>query len=163
MRQPSTVASIVRAGALDAPVLASLLSDTMGDPAWGERAIAQTLEHGGGVAHLAAGRAYGEVMPVGFSLARVVVDEAELLAIGVLAQARRAGLGQRLLEQTIAAAAAHGAQRIVLEVASENSAARALYRRVGFAPVGMRRNYGGARPGGGTDAEIFARDLSEPA
>ena len=163
MRQPSATASIVPAGPLDAPVLASLLRETMGPTAWTEDAVADLLEHGGGLAHLAAGRAYGEVMPVGCSLARVAADEAELLGIGVLAAARGAGVGRRLLDSAIATAAGRGAQRMVLEVAADNATAKAMYHAAGFGAVGARDAYYSDDSGDGTDAEIFARDLSATA
>lgn len=163
MRQPSASASIVPAGPLDAPVVASLLREAMGRTAWDERAICDLLQHGGGLAHLAAGRAYGEVMPVGAGLARVVADEAELLGLGVLADARATGLGRRLLERAMAAAAGCGATRMVLEVAVDNTPARTLYLGAGFAHVGTRPQYCATDAGENIDAEIFARDLSLPA
>lgn len=160
MRQPSDAASIVPAGPLEAPMIASLLGETMRGSAWTEGAIADVLQSGGGFAHLAAGRTYGEVMPVAFALGRVTADEAELLGLGVLPDARRCGLGERLLESAMATAAGRGAVRMVLEVAETNAAALALYRKAGFERAGTRPSYYGDGGNPVDDAAILAKALS---
>jgi len=93
----------------------------------------------------------------GFALARVAADEAELLTIAVRPEARGRGLGSALLRDVLAAAAARGAGRMVLEVAADNAAALALYRREGFAECGRRRGYYAAPDGRRIDALIMAR------
>ena len=77
---------------------------------------------------------------VGFSLARAVSDEAELLLLAVDPAEQRRGLGQALLDDFIAAALARGAHRLHLEVRDGNPALE-LYRASGFSPAGRRRNY----------------------
>lgn len=79
-------------------------------------------------------------VPTGFSLARRVADEAELLLLAVDPARQRCGIGQVLLDDFIAAALANGAHRLHLEVRDANPAI-ALYRAAGFVPVGRRRNY----------------------
>lgn len=79
-------------------------------------------------------------IPVGFSLARAVADEAELLLLAVDPAEQRRGIGQALLDDFIARALASGAHRLHLEVRDGNSAL-ALYRASGFSPAGRRRNY----------------------
>lgn len=93
----------------------------------------------------------------GFALARVAADEAELLTIAVRPEARGRGLGSALLRDVLAAAAARGAGRMVLEVAADNAAALALYRREGFAECGRRKGYYVAPDGRRIDALIMAR------
>ncbi|NNC73533.1 MAG: GNAT family N-acetyltransferase [Sphingomonadaceae bacterium] len=78
--------------------------------------------------------------PAGFALARSVVDEAELLLIGVRPNFRGRGLGRKLLERTCATAAALGAKKLHLEMREGNDA-EALYRMQGFEPVGRRKRY----------------------
>ena len=58
-------------------------------------------------------------------------------------------------------AAAAGAARLVLEVATDNAPALALYRRRGFVRIGVRKAYY-KRPDGAIDAEIMALDLDGP-
>ncbi|MFS0741513.1 ribosomal protein S18-alanine N-acetyltransferase [Brevundimonas sp. 3P9-tot-E] len=88
----------------------------------------------------------------GFILIRVVVDEAEILTLAVRPSARRAGLGVRLIEAAVVRAAALGAERMFLEVAEGNVAARALYARSGFVEMGRRRGYYSHADGSGEDA-----------
>ncbi|MEI8393424.1 MAG: GNAT family N-acetyltransferase [Rhodospirillaceae bacterium] len=94
----------------------------------------------------------------GFSLLRVAADEAELLTIAVLPDARRSGLGSRLLAAGMVGAAGGGAVTLFLEVADDNNAARALYQQAGFTKVGRRPGYyhRGART---IDALILSRSL----
>ena len=80
-------------------------------------------------------------MPRGMAMLRVTADEAEVLTIAVLPAARGRGVGAALLEEAVAESARRGAARMFLEVAEGNAAARALYDRQGFAPVGRRRDY----------------------
>ena len=78
--------------------------------------------------------------PVGFALARIVADEAELLLLAVRPTSRRNGIGAALIERALTIAAAAGARRLHLEVRDGNDALR-LYTRSGFAQVGRRRGY----------------------
>lgn len=96
----------------------------------------------------------------GFILIRVVLDEAEILTLAVRPQARRIGLGGRLVGRGAVRAAQAGAVRLFLEVAEDNVAARALYERAGFAQIGRRKAYYAAPDGGRTDALVLGLDLS---
>ncbi|PWK73580.1 L-amino acid N-acyltransferase YncA [Streptomyces sp. CG 926] len=57
--------------------------------------------------------------------------------LAVLASARGSGVGQALVEAACAAARAGGARRMNLRVLGHNEPARQLYRRCGFAEVGV--------------------------
>jgi ribosomal-protein-alanine N-acetyltransferase len=76
----------------------------------------------------------------GFSLARAIADEAELLLLAVSAEAQGRGLGTMLLARFCALAKARGASRLHLEVREGNHAVN-LYNRAGFGVIGRRRNY----------------------
>jgi ribosomal-protein-alanine N-acetyltransferase len=95
---------------------------------------------------------------VGFSLVRSVADESELLLIGVLPEQRRRGIGNQLLDAFLAAAKAHGARRVHLEVRDGNPAVQ-LYGAAQFVQVGKRRNYYHSRSGGSFDALTLARPV----
>ena len=94
--------------------------------------------------------------PVGHLLALVVADEAEILTIAVRPLRQREGRGSALLDAVLTTWASRGVARVVLEVRVDNTAARALYARHGFAKVGERPAY----YADGTDAEVLARDLT---
>ena len=74
--------------------------------------------------------------------------------------ARGRGLGGVLLRAAIARAREMGAETMFLEVGTDNPRALALYTRLGFAKVGMRKAYYSAVPGSG-DALVLR--LSLPA
>ena len=78
---------------------------------------------------------------IGFAVCRLVLEEAELLSIGIIPEKRRLGWGGTLLRAVFSEARANGANTMVLEVAEENSAAQSLYRALGFTHVGKRARY----------------------
>ena len=65
----------------------------------------------------------------------------QFISISVLPAARRKGLARELLLNAEAWSAVHGAARMFLEVAVDNTAARALYASAGYDQVGTRRAY----------------------
>ena len=62
----------------------------------------------------------------------VAGDLGVLTAVEVDAARRRQGLGAAITSGLAAAAARRGARRILLQVETDNAAARALYLRCGF-------------------------------
>lgn len=95
----------------------------------------------------------------GFLLGRTVAGEAELLTIAVAPEARRRGLGRKLMARFIYQAQLRGADRAFLEVAADNPAAIALYESSGFQQAGTRRGYYRTPTGQRIDALVLARDL----
>ena len=121
--------------------------------AWSETTLAELLASPGVFGILADG---GE----GFVLVRAIAGEAEILSIGVIPDHRRKRIGRALLSAAAVEARRRGAERLYLEVASDNGPALALYRQAGFAKVGQRAGYY-RRAAGTVAAEILAMDLSE--
>ena len=78
--------------------------------------------------------------PAGFALARVVVDEAELLLLAVTPAMRRRGIGSTLLRAVAGEALARDGVALHLEVRAGNDAIK-LYGGAGFVKVGERRDY----------------------
>jgi ribosomal-protein-alanine acetyltransferase len=76
-----------------------------------------------------------------FLVAHRVDNEWELENIVVAADSRRRGVGTRLLREFIDQARAKNGNAIFLEVRQSNQAARALYRKFGFAETGARKGY----------------------
>jgi ribosomal-protein-alanine N-acetyltransferase len=81
----------------------------------------------------------GEVC--GYVVAWFVLDEGEIGNLAVARDARRRGIGARLLDGAIAAVRASDVDTLYLEVRDSNAAARALYASRGFVEVGRRRDY----------------------
>ena len=71
----------------------------------------------------------------------LVVDELHITVVAVDPQQRRRGLGQQVLKALLLEAGQQGALHATLEVAPANTAAVALYRRLGFRDAGVRRGY----------------------
>lgn len=94
--------------------------------------------------------------PQGFALIRVIADEAELLSIATHPDQRRRGVARDLMNRWHAEAAARGAARAFLEVATDNIPARALYDSLGYQPEGRRKAYYRRRDGSHCDALLMA-------
>ncbi|MET0269161.1 MAG: GNAT family N-acetyltransferase [Sphingomonas sp.] len=99
-------------------------------------------------------------VPAGFALSRIVLDEAELLLIGVRPAYRRHGVGSALLGNLRLEAASRGAARLHLEVRDGNPAMH-LYRQRGFRQVGCRAGYYRGRDGQSFDALSLSSRIGE--
>ncbi len=137
-------------GADAAETLAALHARAF-DKAWSAGELASLLQSPGAFALLAR-----EIEPAGFVLARIAADEAEILTLAVLPEARRKGIAAALVRATAAAASAAGGRSLHLEVAEDNVAGRALYAKLGFEQTGRRRGYYAS---GSADALIMSRAL----
>ncbi|MDF2140643.1 ribosomal protein S18-alanine N-acetyltransferase [Paenirhodobacter sp. CAU 1674] len=95
----------------------------------------------------------------GFVLGRVIAGEAELLTICTAPEARRQGTGRALLAQFAATAQERGGESAFLEVAEDNTAARALYAAAGWRESGRRRGYYHTPEGARVDALVLTLPL----
>lgn len=102
--------------------------------------------------------AFAEREAAGFTLARVILDEAELLLLATLPGLRGQGIGAALLDAMVRDAAARDAAKVHLEVRQGNPAIR-LYERSGFAKIGERLRYYRGANGEDFDALTYARIL----
>jgi [ribosomal protein S18]-alanine N-acetyltransferase len=137
------------ANVADAPELAIVHAEAFAEP-WSAEALAELVAAEGAVALTGEG---------GFILARAAAGEAEILTLAVRPAERRRGVARALVEAAAAAARAAGAESLFLEVAADNAAALALYRRCGFEQIGLRARYYrrvGAPP---MDALVLRRTL----
>jgi [ribosomal protein S18]-alanine N-acetyltransferase len=87
----------------------------------------QSAEHGSNV--------------VGFAMARVLVDDAELLLVAVHPSHRRTGCATLLLNTLIRRLAENAKSPLHLEVRTSNITAIAFYEARGFVRSGLRKNY----------------------
>ena len=122
---------------------------------WGEEVLRDTIVSSGH--HLMSSRK-GRV--VGFLLSNFVLDEAQVLLIGVSPHWQGVGVGGQLLKELINRSQDQGQKLIYLEVRSGNERAIRLYRSLGFIDIGVRRDY---YPGlvGREDAIVMSLQLDQ--
>ena len=111
---------------------------------WSAQDIAALAAEPSVLAHVALDSQESTVL--GFSLARHVAQEAEILTIVIESSRQGRGLGRALLKTQLDALSALGVRDVFLEVEAGNAAALALYKSFGFQQVGERKAYY-ARPG----------------
>lgn len=89
------------------------------------------------------------------------VDELHLLNITVSPKLRQLGLASRMMAAIEGVAAQQKMPRMILEVRPSNTAAVALYQKLGYEEIGMRKNYYPADPQLGTreDALVMAKSI----
>jgi ribosomal protein S18 acetylase RimI-like enzyme len=95
-----------------------------------------------------------------FPSAREVSQHVGVLGMGLLPALRGRGLGRRLIETTLAAAAGRFEQ-VDLDVYGQNTRALSLYRSVGFVEQGRKRG-GRKLDGAYDDIVLMTRFLTEP-
>ena len=78
---------------------------------------------------------------VGYGGLMMSAEDGHITTIAVDPRWHRHKVGTRLMAALARAALARGAQNLTLEVRLSNLPAQHLYRRFGFAPVGVRKNY----------------------
>lgn len=122
----------------DIPRVTEIEESSFSDP-WSSDAFAPLLRAPRGLFVVAD---EGRGTPVaGYSVARWVADEAELLNIAVCDECRGKGIGGRMLDFVVEALQKDGICHIFLEVRDSNRAARALYHSRGFRELARRTAY----------------------
>lgn len=145
--------------AFDLALLAALHAEIFTAPwdqPWSAQSFAEILAMPG---------AHGWLMtrgdtPIGFLLARFILDEGEILLTGIVPAAQRRGHGGRLMRVLVESARAAGVAALFLEHAAGNAAAAALYAQFGFSKIGRRRAYYERRGGSREDAVTLRRPLA---
>jgi [ribosomal protein S18]-alanine N-acetyltransferase len=78
---------------------------------------------------------------VGYCLARLARDQAELLNIAVRVSHRRQGIARLLISTLTQRLERAGAVSLFLDVRVSNTSAQSLYAKVGFTQIGKRTGY----------------------
>ena len=99
----------------------------------------------------------GDSKLLGYVIALVLSDEAEIADLAVATDARRRGIGGVLLDRMAELVAQQGVRWLYLEVRESNVEARALYESRSFLQVGRRKGYY-RHPS--EDALLLKRDLA---
>ena len=90
----------------------------------------------------------------GFAVWRNVMDESEIITIGVNPEMRRGGIASAMLKILEEDAKKYDVKKIFLEVAADNTAAQKLYENNGYKQIGVRPKYYD-----GVDAILMSKDL----
>ncbi|WP_285249515.1 GNAT family N-acetyltransferase [Pseudarthrobacter sp. fls2-241-R2A-168] len=100
------------------------------------------------------------LLPFGSTLARQALEgETELRLLAVLPEARRSGIGWKLLEEAVALSIESGAHTVVLDTGLENEQSQLLYRRFGFVRRPEREK---PRPAPHVQLVIYTLNLPRP-
>ena len=78
---------------------------------------------------------------IGYIISKISFPETHILNLTVDINYRNNGIGQALIELTINDARIRNSQDIILEVRSRNLVAQALYSKLGFEKIGIRKGY----------------------
>ena len=95
---------------------------------------------------------------VGYAVMMVAAGEAHLLNLGIAREWQRRGMGRQFMHHLLKVAHDYHAAIMLLEVRPSNTAARRLYRNLGFSDLATRRKYYPAEHGR-EDAILMARHL----
>ena len=135
--------AVRRATASDLPAILRLVrscedAPRWTDAVWRELAGAQNSGELGRVLLLVHA---GDGALCGLLAATSLIGRTELEAVLVARSARRRGIGRALVLEWLSWAQGEGEMEAMLEVRSSNTAALALYHRLGFAVQGRRPDY----------------------
>ncbi|WP_026702944.1 ribosomal protein S18-alanine N-acetyltransferase [Salibacterium aidingense] len=78
---------------------------------------------------------------IGYCGVWLIIDEAHITNIAVHSSFRGYHIGELLLKNVLDMAHAYGARTMTLEVRVSNLIAQSLYKKLGFQPGGIRKNY----------------------
>ncbi len=143
-------------GVLDAEVIAALHGESFEHEPWSTWAVAKILVMPGAFDYLAE----RERHPAGFALARAAADDCGILSIAVRPASRRRGYGRALLRAALQRALLLGSKTAYLEVAEDDSQARAFYHGEGFRTCGRRPDYYVRKAGAAVAAMVLCRPLA---
>lgn len=118
------------------PQVAQLEEICFGDP-WSEKSIASELSNP--LALWLVAEEDGVV--VGYVGSQTVPPESDVMNVAVHPNYRRKGIAQTLIEALCEELKGQGNEMLTLEVRASNASAIALYEKMGFIQVGLRKNY----------------------
>jgi ribosomal-protein-alanine N-acetyltransferase len=137
-RQPDRV--VLRSASRDdLEAVVAIETVSFSDPPWSRDSFTTLLNNPRAIFTVACDPVDGAV--VGYVVAWLVADEAEVANLAVAPSHRARGVGARLLDAALSSARRGGARAAHLEVRDSNATARALYASRGFELVGRRRRY----------------------
>ena len=127
---------ITKMTAAQVPQIAELEKLCFSDP-WSEKSVASELENDLALWLVAL---EGETV-AGYVGSQTVLGETDMMNIAVHPDFRRRGVAEGLVSALAEALKGEGSHCLTLEVRASNAPARALYKKLGFAHIGTRKNY----------------------
>ena len=118
------------------PAVAALEQESFSDP-WSENSIRSELHNPLSLWLVAV---EGEQV-LGYIGSQTVFPESDVMNVAVGRDHRRRGIGTVLVEALIALLRNKNCESLTLEVRASNNSAIALYEKLGFAQIGLRKNY----------------------
>lgn len=106
---------------------------------WPEASFHHELDENPAARYLVAESDSGEV--IAYAGAWMIFEEAHITNIAVRKDWRGQGIGKALTEALIQYAANLGVQYMTLEVRKSNAIAQAMYKKLGFEKLGVRKQY----------------------
>ena len=80
-------------------------------------------------------------MVAGYVGSQTVIDESDMMNVAVHPDHRRKGIAEKLVVELVEALKKRESHCLTLEVRASNDQAKALYEKLGFFRVGLRKNY----------------------
>jgi ribosomal-protein-alanine N-acetyltransferase len=127
---------VKRAKPIDIPIIVSIDQECF-PSAWSEEIYTKELSRDLAVYFVA--RMGDDV--VGYSLSWAIKEEFRILKIATIPGLRNMGIATALMKESFWEAKARGCALAFLEVRPSNIAAQNFYEKLGFQPLGIRKNY----------------------
>ena len=118
------------------PQVAALEKLCFSDP-WSEMSIASELQNIWAYWLVAV----DEGVVAGYIGSQSAIDETDVMNVAVHPDWRRQGIAENLITHLIQELKKRGSHALMLEVRASNTPAIALYEKLGFQQVGLRKNY----------------------
>lgn len=117
--------------------VAALEKLCFGSEGWSERSLAAELDNALSLWIVADDD--GKVL--GYVGSQTVMGETDMMNLAVCPDCRRQGIAAALIAGLIGALKLRGSRCLTLEVRASNVPAVALYKKMGFRKIGLRKNY----------------------
>lgn len=134
---PMTVADVLQVDALEAQAFPSPRSALF----YRQEVTQNQYAHYRVIHAIPAAADREEVLVVAYGGYWLMGDDAHIIAIAVHPDWRKRGLAEWLMLELAMLAGSQGATVVTLEMRASNTAAGALYRKLGFQEVGRRKHY----------------------